>query len=81
MHGRPRWTALYEIASSQEGLFTAEQAASVGLTGPHLRFHVARGNARRLRRGVYRVWCQKTIGNNRGNKGRDPWILAHRARR
>lgn len=53
--GSRAWNALFELASTQEGLFTTEQAASVGLSRQHLRFHVLQGNAHRLRRGVYRV--------------------------
>jgi predicted transcriptional regulator of viral defense system len=53
--GSRAWNALYEVASTQEGLFTTEQAASVGLSPQHLHFHVLQGNARRLRRGVYRI--------------------------
>lgn len=54
MAGRA-WNALFEVASTQEGLFTTEQAASAGLSRQLLRFHVERGNVRRLRRGVYRI--------------------------
>ncbi len=47
--------ALYEIASTQEGLFTSEQAAEAGISPQLLRHHVLGGRIRRVRRGIYRL--------------------------
>ena len=51
----PDWTALYEVASAQEGLFSTEQAQTAGYSLPLLTHHCKRGKFRRIRRGVYRI--------------------------
>lgn len=47
--------ALFEIAESQDGSFTAEQAASAGFGADDATYHVARGNWLRENRGLYRL--------------------------
>jgi len=37
----PTWQALYDVAASQEGLFTTRQAAAAGGLMPRRRFNVA----------------------------------------
>src|SRR5689334_22459123 len=51
----PSWQALYEVASSQEGLFTTRQAASAGYSPPLLVHHQHAGRIVRIRRGIYRL--------------------------
>src|SRR5262245_47209826 len=51
----PDWDRLFEVASSQEGLFTTEQALGAGYSPQLLVHHVRAGRIRRLRRGIYRV--------------------------
>ena len=51
----PAWQALYEIASSQEGLFTTRQAAAAGYSPPLLAHHQKAGRITRIRRGIYRL--------------------------
>ncbi len=51
----PAWEALYEIAASQEGLFTTQQASSAGYSAPLLAHHQKAGRIARLRRGIYRL--------------------------
>ena len=53
--GHPDWDRLYEIASSQDGMFTTKQAAEAGYS-PQLLVHYVRiGRASRVHRGVYRL--------------------------
>ncbi|HET9596908.1 MAG TPA: type IV toxin-antitoxin system AbiEi family antitoxin domain-containing protein [Anaeromyxobacteraceae bacterium] len=49
------WDKLFEVASGQEGLFTAEQAGAAGLYHQLLRRYVEYGRVRRIRRGIYRI--------------------------
>lgn len=51
----PDWDLLFEIALSQEGLFTTEQAAEAGYSPQLLAHHLGSGNITRVRRGVYRI--------------------------
>lgn len=51
----PTWQALYDVASTQEGLFTARQAASAGYSPPLLVHHQRAGRIARVRRGIYRL--------------------------
>ena len=51
----PTWQALYDVASSQEGLFTTRQAASAGYSPPLLAHHQKAGRITRVRRGIYRL--------------------------
>lgn len=51
----PVWQALYEIAASQEGLFTTHQATSAGYSAPLLVHHQKAGRIARVRRGIYRL--------------------------
>ena len=51
----PSWDALFEVASSQEGLFTTVQAAEAGYSPQLLQKHLHAGRVRRVRRGVYRL--------------------------
>lgn len=51
----PNWQALYDVASSQEGLFTTRQAASAGYSPPLLAHHQKAGRITRVRRGIYRL--------------------------
>lgn len=53
--GSRAWNALYEIASTQEGLFSRDQAAAAHVSDQALRWNLQHGNVRRLRRGVYRL--------------------------
>lgn len=51
----PAWQALYDVAASQEGLFTTRQAASAGYSDPLLAHHQTAGRITRIRRGIYRL--------------------------
>lgn len=51
----PSWDSLYEIAASQEGLFTTEQAADAGYSLPLIAHHLKTGKMQRIRRGIYRL--------------------------
>lgn len=51
----PDWDRLYEIAGSQEGLFTTQQAAEAGYSPQLLVHHLSSGRALRVRRGIYRL--------------------------
>lgn len=51
----PSWDALFSTASSQEGIFTARQAAEAGYSLQLLAHHVRRGRMIRLGRGLYRL--------------------------
>jgi predicted transcriptional regulator of viral defense system len=52
---RPSWDRLYEIASSQSGLFASEQAAEAGFSAKLLHKHLRSGNLSRPHRGIYRI--------------------------
>ena len=52
---RPDWKELAEIAISQEGMFTTQQAAEVGYSPQLLVHHVGNGRMERVRRGIYRL--------------------------
>jgi predicted transcriptional regulator of viral defense system len=49
------WSALYELAASQDGHFTTPQAAEAGYSRPLLDHHVASGRFLRVQRGIYRL--------------------------
>jgi predicted transcriptional regulator of viral defense system len=51
----PAWQALYDVAATQEGLFTARQAASAGYSPPLLIHHQKAGRTARVRRSIYRL--------------------------
>ena len=51
----PAWQALYDVAASQEGLFTTRQAAAAGYSDPLLAHHQKAGRIARIRRGIYRL--------------------------
>ncbi|MBI3928946.1 MAG: type IV toxin-antitoxin system AbiEi family antitoxin domain-containing protein [Armatimonadetes bacterium] len=53
--GEVRKDALYELAESQDGFFTAADAQEAGYSSPLLRYHLARGHFERSRRGIYRL--------------------------
>ncbi|MGH2986872.1 MAG: type IV toxin-antitoxin system AbiEi family antitoxin domain-containing protein [Solirubrobacterales bacterium] len=48
-------TALHELAASQGGYFTAQQALAVGYSYPAQHYHANRGAWERVDRGIYRV--------------------------
>jgi predicted transcriptional regulator of viral defense system len=52
---QPAWQALYDVAASQEGLFTTRQAAAAGYSDPLLAHHQKAGRITRIRRGIYRL--------------------------
>ncbi len=51
----PDWDCLYEIAASQEGLFSTRQAAEAGYSPQLLVHHVSGGKLVRVQRGIYRL--------------------------
>jgi predicted transcriptional regulator of viral defense system len=51
----PAWQALYDVAASQEGLFTTRQASAAGYSPPLLAHHQNAGRITRIRRGIYRL--------------------------
>ncbi|MFO0726489.1 MAG: type IV toxin-antitoxin system AbiEi family antitoxin domain-containing protein [Myxococcota bacterium] len=51
----PSWDRLYDVASTQEGLFTTQQAASAGYSPQLLAKYLGTGKMRRVRRGIYRL--------------------------
>jgi predicted transcriptional regulator of viral defense system len=51
----PEWNRLYETAASQQGLFTADQAAEAGYSPQLVAHHVRAGRFARVRRGIYRL--------------------------
>ncbi len=53
--GRPDWDRLFEVASSQSGLFTTRQAATAGYSTHLLRKHMYAGRVTRPQRGIYRL--------------------------
>jgi predicted transcriptional regulator of viral defense system len=50
-----RWNQLFELASTQHGMFSAKQAATVGYSPQLIHHHVAGGRLKRLRHGLYRM--------------------------
>lgn len=52
---QPDWSRLYEIAASQQGLFTTKQAAEAGYSPQLLIHHLHAGKVLRLQRGIYRL--------------------------
>ena len=52
---RPDWDRLFEVASAQEGLFTAKQAAETGYSAQLLVHHLHAGRVVRVRHGIYRI--------------------------
>ncbi len=51
----PDWDRLFDVASAQEGLFTAKQAAEAGYSAQLLVHHVHAGRVVRVRHGIYRI--------------------------
>jgi predicted transcriptional regulator of viral defense system len=52
---RPDWDRLFGVASGQEGLFTAKQAAEAGYSAQLLVHHLHAGRLVRVRHGIYRI--------------------------
>lgn len=52
---RPDRDRLYEVAASQRGLFTTQQAGRAGYSSQLLNHHAKAGVVRRVRRGVFRL--------------------------
>lgn len=52
---KPSWDALYELAVGQEGLFSTQQAKTVGYSKQMLAHFVRSGRLLRVRRGIYRL--------------------------
>lgn len=52
---RPDRDRLYDVAATQEGLFTSKQATDAGYSPQLLAHYLATGRAARLRRGIYRL--------------------------
>jgi len=55
MEEKWKYDELYEIAESQAGYFTAEQARNVGFTWERLSENVAVGKFNRIQHGIYRL--------------------------
>ena len=53
--GLPSWDDLHEVANSQSGHFTAQQADEAGFSAQLLHKHVQNGNLERVARGIYRI--------------------------
>jgi len=51
----PSWDDLFDLAASQDGLFSITQAAEAGYSPQLLQKHLRAGRVRRVRRGVYRL--------------------------
>lgn len=51
----PAWQALFDVAASQEGLFTTRQALAAGYSPPLLAHHQKAGRITRIHRGIYRL--------------------------
>jgi predicted transcriptional regulator of viral defense system len=51
----PTWQALYDVAASQEGLFTTRQAAAAGYSPALLAHYLKTDRIGRIRRGIYRL--------------------------
>ena len=47
--------ALYVLAATQGGYFTAKQAAKIGYEYPHMAYHLQAGNFERAAHGLYRL--------------------------
>jgi predicted transcriptional regulator of viral defense system len=56
MSTKPNYDQLYEIAESQAGYFTAQQAREVGFTWERLSSNVKSGKFLRVARGIYRLF-------------------------
>jgi predicted transcriptional regulator of viral defense system len=52
---RPSYEQLYQAASAQEGLFSAEQATAAGYSLPLLAHYLKTGRVERVSRGIYRL--------------------------
>jgi len=52
---KPSWDRLFEIASEQEGHFSAQQALEAGYSPQLVRKHVVAGRFTRIQRGIYRL--------------------------
>jgi len=53
--GQPDWDRLFEMAATQQGMFTTKQAADAGYSPQLLIHHVRAGKFARVQRGIYRV--------------------------
>lgn len=51
----PDWDRLYELAASQDGLFTTAQAKGAGYSPELLIHHLGTGKFHRVQRGIYRI--------------------------
>lgn len=52
---KSKHTTLYQIAESQQGIFTAMQATAAGFAGKSHAYHVKEGNWEKEQRGIYRL--------------------------
>ena len=52
---KSKHSTLYQIAESQQGIFTALQATAAGFTGRSHAYHVKEGNWENEQRGIYRL--------------------------
>lgn len=55
MPNQPSFNRLYEIAESQAGYFTSDQARGVGFSWERLSYYVTTGRFSRVQRGIYRL--------------------------
>ncbi len=55
MKAKPNYDRLYEIAESQAGYFTAQQAREAGFSWERLSSNAKRGRFLRIKRGIYRL--------------------------
>jgi predicted transcriptional regulator of viral defense system len=51
----PNWDDLFDLAASQDGLFSTSQAGEAGYSPQLLQKHLRAGRVQRVRRGVYRL--------------------------
>src|SRR5690606_22254431 len=52
---RPSWNRLFEVAASQSGYVTTQQAAEAGYSRHLLYVHIRAGRITRTQRGIYRL--------------------------
>jgi predicted transcriptional regulator of viral defense system len=52
---RPSWDALFNVALTQDGLFTTQQAAESGYSRPLLARYLQSGKVERVMHGIYRL--------------------------
>jgi len=59
----PDWDRLYELAASQDGIFTTVQAKTAGYSPELLIHHLGNGKFLRVQRGIYRI-CHFPAGEH-----------------